>query len=372
VLRKAVEANPTSRELSKAFARALLGGGDPHGAENQLRRFAAANPQDMQARADLGDFLLSRGNAAEAGKVYREIRDAAPAIPLGHLKLAGLHAGARRIEEAAAVLESGLSANPDSAQLLQALVEAYLAQGRTDQAVALCRGRLDSNPREVFTLNLLGRVYAAAREFDRAEAAFKAAIDLDPMWAEPYGNLAGLTLRQGRAAAAEEAFRAAIASSPKSPSAYLALGFILQEQKKVPEAIRVYGQGIANVPNFWVALNNLAFLLAEHGASDAEYQRALELARTAQRLQPERLSIADTLGWTLFKAGHIDQALAVFAGLLEKAPEDPVLNYHAGMVLRKAGRLDEAREKLKTALAHSGAFPGREEAEKALREIAPL
>jgi hypothetical protein len=39
------------------------------------------------------------------------------------------------------------------------------------------------------------------------------------------------------------------------------------------------------------------------------------------------------------------------------------------MVLFKAGRSDEAREKLQTALAENKPFYGREDAEKALQEI---
>jgi Flp pilus assembly protein TadD len=75
------------------------------------------------------------------------------------------------------------------------------------------------------------------------------------------------------------------------------------------------------------------------------------------------------VGWVYYKMGNLEQALAVFSELLAKVPEDPVLNFHAGMVLLKAGRTDEAREKLQTALAENKPFYGREDAEKTLSEI---
>jgi tetratricopeptide (TPR) repeat protein len=228
---------------------------------------------------------------------------------------------------------------------------------------------LAEDPKEAFTLNLLGKVHAAVRDFGPAEAAFKEAIDLEPMWPELYNNLASVYILQGKTGEAARKYREALASDPKSPSAYMALGFIHQEQKDYREAVRIYEQGVAAVPNFWGAYNNLAFLLAEFGGTEADYRRALDFARKAQRLQPERLSIADTVGWVYYKMGNIEQALAVFSDLLARAPEDPVLNYHAGIVLFKAGRKEEAQEKLQAALAENKPFFGRDEAEKTLAEI---
>jgi tetratricopeptide (TPR) repeat protein len=368
-LRQALAANPASKELGKALARAHLINGDAKNAEAQLRRIVAADLQDMSARADLGDFLLAQKNETAAKQVFAEIQTAAPTIPLGYLKLAGLHASAKAWDQAAAVLEAGYAATPQSAPILQGLAEAYLAQNKREKAVQLLRKRLSANPKEAFTLNLLGKVHFAAKDVAQAEAAFKGAIDAEPMWPEPYNNLASLYIEQGKMADAVRQFQHAIESNPRSPSAYMALGFIHRQQKNHAEAIRVYEQGVENVPNFWGAYNDLAFLLAEHGRSEHEFKRALELARKAQRLQPDRMSVGDTLAWVNYKMGNLEESLAIFSELLVRYPEDPVLNYHAGMVLLKAGRNDEAREKLQAALAESKPFYGREDAEKMLLEL---
>lgn len=368
-LRKALEVTPDSRELGRALARAHLLNNDPRSAEAQLRRIAAANPQDMAARADLGDFLAAQKNAAAALQAYTEITQAAPELPLGYLKIAALHTEAKALDRAAAVLESGYAANPQAAPIVQALAEVYVAQNRRDKALELCRKRLSQDPQDAFAANLMGKVYASGKEFAPAEAAFRQAVAADAMWPEPYNNLAGLFIAQGKTPQAIRQFNDALASNPKNASAYMALGFIYQEQKDIPGAMQVYEKGIAEVPNFWGAMNNLAFLLAEHGTKPSDYVRALDLANRAKRLQPERLSVADTIGWVYYKMGNLEQALALYSDLLGRLPEDPVLNYHAGMVLLKAGRTDEAGEKLQAALVENRKFYGREEAEAALQTI---
>ena len=54
---------------------------------------------------------------------------------------------------------------------------------------------------------------------------------------------------------------------------------------------------------------------------------------------------------------------------LGAAPEADVMNYHLGAVLLKQGQKDEALEKLKKALGDDGDFPGRNDAEKLLKEL---
>jgi hypothetical protein len=46
-----------------------------------------------------------------------------------------------------------------------------------------------------------------------------------------------------------------------------------------------------------------------------------------------------------------------------------MVNYHLAMTLIKSGREEEARAKLELSLKDKQAFPGRADAEKALKEL---
>ena len=64
--------------------------------------------------------------------------------------------------------------------------------------------------------------------------------------------------------------------------------------------------------------------------------------------------------------GNANQALAYIKAALDKMPQNPIYNYHMGMVLSRIGRIEEAREKLATAVKGDERYYGREEAERAL------
>ena len=54
---------------------------------------------------------------------------------------------------------------------------------------------------------------------------------------------------------------------------------------------------------------------------------------------------------------------------LDKDQQNPIFNYHMGMILARTGKKDAAIESLQTALNSSAAFPGRSEAEKELKGL---
>ncbi len=121
-------------------------------------------------------------------------------------------------------------------------------------------------------------------------------------------------------------------------------------------------------PDFIPAVNNLAFLLAEKGGTEKEMDEALSLALRAAGRFPDEAQIVDTLGWVYYRRGEIENAYAQFESLLEKGVDDPIFNYHLGMVLHKQGRKTQARERLQKALERPTTYVDRREVERILEE----
>ena len=112
--------------------------------------------------------------------------------------------------------------------------------------------------------------------------------------------------------------------------------------------------------------------------SDEHIDKILEVARQAPsglNSQPWEFivitdpAMLDTLGWVYFRMGEYQKALVPLEQALDLAPEADIILYHMGMLLHKTGRLQEAREKLRKALAGEADFIGRQEAEKVLRSL---
>jgi tetratricopeptide (TPR) repeat protein len=77
----------------------------------------------------------------------------------------------------------------------------------------------------------------------------------------------------------------------------------------------------------------------------------------------------DTLGWVYYRKGLYDPAISEFRDSLAKAPDNPAVVYHLGMSYLKKGEKEKARAELEKALRLSAAFPGADEARRALAEL---
>ena len=148
-------------------------------------------------------------------------------------------------------------------------------------------------------------------------------------------------------------------------------------------AIERYEEAIRYGPELAEAKNNLAYLYADSGEN---LDRALDLAQDAKALLPDNPSVADTLGWVLFKRG-VPSAAISYLKEAEAAtePNDAtlgVVRYHLAQAYEANGdaedalaALDRALETLGTqmeAVRAQGGDPGAEPAwateARALRE----
>jgi tetratricopeptide (TPR) repeat protein len=118
------------------------------------------------------------------------------------------------------------------------------------------------------------------------------------------------------------------------------------------------------------AKNDLAFLLAADGV---ELDRALRLAKEAQRQLSEDPSTADTVGYVYLQKGLYAAALQQFRYAIELAKNNaahviqPSFHYHLGLALREMGRDRQAGRAFQKALEIDPDFPDAEDARRLLR-----
>jgi len=142
------------------------------------------------------------------------------------------------------------------------------------------------------------------------------------------------------------------------------MGQIYEQTGEYKKAIAVYERLLAKKADLWVGVNNLAFLLADHGATKAELQRALTLAKSAYTVYPEDPGVLDTVGWASYKNGDLKSASDFIGRAYTKAPDSPVINYHWGLLLHKQGKTADAKAKFKKAANAKEAFYGKDEARR--------
>ncbi len=113
-------------------------------------------------------------------------------------------------------------------------------------------------------------------------------------------------------------------------------------------------------------MNNLAYLYAEQ---NKELNKALDLARQARERVGNLPAILDTLGWVYYKKELYDSALTEFKSCVEKEPNNPIFNYHLGLVQNKLQKYTEAEASLKKAIELQSDFQGSDDAKKILGQF---
>ena len=85
-------------------------------------------------------------------------------------------------------------------------------------------------------------------------------------------------------------------------------------------------------------------------------QAAIVLAR-ADRAEPGKGSILESLGRAYFNSGQVEQSRAAFEALLEVDPSAHYAHFALGQSLKRLGRASEARTHLRLAVALNPASP---------------
>ena len=97
------------------------------------------------------------------------------------------------------------------------------------------------------------------------------------------------------------------------------------------------------------AYNYLGYMWADH---NLHFDEAEDMIKRALLIEPDNGSYLDSLGWVEFRKGKFDQALA---DLLRAAKniehDDPIVFEHIGDTYLKLGRVPEALEAWRKALA---------------------
>jgi len=115
-----------------------------------------------------------------------------------------------------------------------------LFRGRLDDAIALSERELTANPGDAMALYQLGDAYLRAAKTDEAMAALQKSLWLNPYYSGPYILLGRLYMKKEQPGTAEGMLRRAIQYDPNNRSAHYLLGQLLQQMGRLEEAKREF------------------------------------------------------------------------------------------------------------------------------------
>jgi tetratricopeptide (TPR) repeat protein len=361
-LKKAVAHNPNYVEAILLLANLNLQNNKPQDVISAMVELLKQQPNLTAAQFLLVEAYRSVGRLDEAIAVLRQHFTVTPQDPQGYYLLGVILRQQGKTDEARQAFERTLQLAPDNLLPIEQLVGLDIENNDFKSAMQRVQSAFQKTPNSASLYVIESKVYVAQREWDQAEAALLKALTLDPNSSPAYDLLISTYVAADKLPQALNQLQTSLAKQPDDPKLLMKLGEIYEKQKDSLKARDAYEKLLAKNPEFVPALNNLAYLYADKLNN---VDKAYELARKARQLRPDA-SVADTLGWVLYKKGDYQQAQTLFQESAGKLPQNSDVQFHLGMASYMMGQADTARAAFQQALKGTANFEGKEEAQRRL------
>jgi len=371
------------------------------------------NPRDFLSYRYLGEALERKArdeddleSYAKAEAAFRKAIELLPNYARAQAGLAAVLCSRHKFAEGLEIAKSLVAREPKNIDALATIGDAQLELGQYDEAEATFATLYKLAPipevlaRQASLAENRGQVDRALELLRKAaDEAGKTGTAKDSAWYRV--RLADIAFQVGKLAEAEALYADVLKHVPEQHDATYGLGIVRAAQGRTDEALSLMERAVAigPDPHMVVSLGDLclragrpeearalfdrldrslrdqteflrarAMFLADH---DRDLPEALRLAQD-DLVQRKDVHGYDTLAWTLFKNGKVQEAAEANAQALKLGTRDASLYYHAGMIHAKLGDRAKAKEMLERALEINPQFAvaGAEVARKVLADLA--
>jgi tetratricopeptide (TPR) repeat protein len=319
---------------------------------------------------------LYRLRQYQAGRKVLEGLLAEPDPPVAAAVEYAKFEGKRRPEQARLYLANAYEKHRRNYELLEALSELEIRTGQAELALERLNQVIAKRRAGPKVLLLRASLLAKFGALDRAEADALRAFEAAPRLPGAVDILFAIYRAQGKLDEAQRSFEEAEAAGVLHAGARQLLARLYMFHGDTAKAREMLEKVLAENPDMAAAKNDLAFLLAEDGI---DLDRALSLAKEAQRKLSDSSATADTVGYIYYRKGLYAAALQQFRYAIElarasagsPADDDPGVHYHMGLTLYAMGRNEQAAQAFRKSLEISADFSGAEDARRLLETVSP-
>jgi tetratricopeptide (TPR) repeat protein len=245
---------------------------------------------------------------------------------------------AGRTQEARALYEQALAADPDHFDAVHLLGVIRVQAGEAAAGVALIERAVAANPNMAAAISNLGWALAEAGRPGDAVAAYDRALALDPGYVAGHYNRANTLRDCGASAEALAGYDRALGLQPSFVEAWINRGAVLERLRRSAEAAQSFDRAAALRPDLAEAHANLAKVLNDLKRSD----EALASADRAVALQPDLAAAHNHRALSLFDLRRLDEALAAADRAIALDPAYPEAHNSRAITLFDLRRLEEA------------------------------
>ena len=348
-------------------------------AEKELNAVLRVSPDLPVALNFLGTIRAKQNRLVEAESLFLRAARNDKSFTGPRLNLAYLYQLKRTPDKAILQLQEVVALEPENAEALVLLGDAYLAQNDLQKAeenylVAL-QGKLD-NAGALFGLAQISRLQGQTREasiylnrvatlsadskspeflykfgleamrvgmFDESKSALERALELKPKEPSYLLGLGIAWLRKGDLFEAEKLFRRLLEIQPNNPQGQLHLGYVLLNQKKYDEA-RVWLEKSAR-PG--VAIPEVFYYLGLVAQEQNDDTRAITLFEKAVQKLPDYAHARIALGSSYMRLKNYSRARQELETAVKLDPEEPSAHYNLALLYARIKEPERAQQEMK-------------------------
>ncbi|SNS23593.1 Tetratricopeptide repeat-containing protein [Humidesulfovibrio mexicanus] len=268
-------------------------------------------------------LFLNESYSAQASTLL-DVLASQPPVPGEYFfyKAVIAHDGEGNPQKALQFLDLVPESDPHFSQALQFRIQLLYGMGREHEAVAL----MDQGK----------RLYPGQSRFPLLQA--------------------GYLIEKKRLPEAREVLEKALDDQPEDEDLRYQLGAVLDRQGDRKTALGLMQKIVDKNPDHADALNYIGYTLAEEGR---DLERALALVKKADRLKPENGYIVDSLAWTYFRLGKLEEAWKHIQRAVTLTKDDPTMWEHYGDIAKQSGRAAQAQKAYQNALKFKHEHPER-------------
>lgn len=323
---------PPNAEIYTELADAYRHAGNSSAAIPWYEKASSHDPAYWPAWHGLGLALAATGDLQGSLAPLRRAVGLSGSDSAVIRSLASVLTRMRHLDEAVAALRSGLTTEPDSAELQNDLGTALLRSGDTKGAEQSIREAVRLRPESASIRLNLANLLARLNQFDEARFEFQTAIRTDPSSAEAHSGYGTALASQGKLREARGEFTSALEINPRLPNVHNNLGAVLKEMGDSSGAAAQYREAIAIDPGFVTARYNLAVILE----SQKQLPEAAEQLTEAVKNDPGYYAAQLKLGEILITEQKPAEALPHLR--LAAASPDKNLSERAAALMRSSAQ----------------------------------
>jgi tetratricopeptide (TPR) repeat protein len=308
-------------------------------AAREFSAIVALDPNNVDARSNLGVLLYFRGDYAQAAPQLRAALKLQPSLAKTQALLGMCEKRTGDIVRAEADLKESLPRLQEEKLKVQTgmeLIELYYGAGELEKAagvIALLRQLKPADPEILYTAY---RIYSTL-----TDEAMLAVATVAPGSARMHQLMARELNRQGNTEGAIEHYREALKIDASLPGAHFELAEMLsaadpdgaQKEYQAALAVEPYDEKSE------CRLGESALRALDLKAATAHFSRALQL-------QPGDADAAAGLAKTLIAMNQPEKAAPLLERAAKLEPFDAPIHYHLAMVYRGLGRTADSRREL--------------------------